>query len=112
MCCETLSSPAIAWLTKPQAEERREWQEGSASKPWVTAASGSCRLKSAATWGSNRKAGEHQLLVHGIDGHVDFRLAVPAFHVPVLAENPASLLVLLLLGEAIPEVGRFLAAAG
>ena len=28
VCCETLSSPAIAWLNKPQAEERREKHPG------------------------------------------------------------------------------------
>jgi len=33
MCSQTLSSPAIAWLAKPQAEERRGWEADSASKP-------------------------------------------------------------------------------
>ena len=28
VCCETLSSPGIAWLSKPQAEERREKHPG------------------------------------------------------------------------------------
>ena len=50
-CCQTLPPPAIAWFAEPQAEERRECEPRSASKPSVTAASGSCRLKSAATWG-------------------------------------------------------------
>ena len=59
-CCQTFPPPASAWMAESQAEERREWEARSASKPWVTAASSSCRLKSAATWGSNRKAGEHQ----------------------------------------------------
>ena len=31
--CETLSSPALSWLAKPQAEERRDWEADSASKP-------------------------------------------------------------------------------
>ena len=37
MCSQTLSSPAIAWLAKPQAEERRGWEADSASKPAPTA---------------------------------------------------------------------------
>ena len=59
-CCETLPPPAIAWFAEPQAEERHECEPRSASKPSVTAANGSCRLKSAATWGRKRKAEEHQ----------------------------------------------------
>ena len=47
-CCQTLPPPAIAWFAEPQAEERRECEPRSGSKPSVTAASGSCRLKSAA----------------------------------------------------------------
>ena len=35
--CETLSSPALSWLAKPQAEERRDWEADSASKPAPTA---------------------------------------------------------------------------
>ena len=35
--CETLSSPALSWLAQPQAEERRDWEADSASKPAPTA---------------------------------------------------------------------------
>ena len=55
---QTFPLPAIAWLAESQAQERREWEARSASKPSVTAASNSCRLKSAATWGPKRKAEE------------------------------------------------------
>ena len=55
-CCQTLPPPAIAWFAEPQAEERRECEPRSASKPSVTAASSSCRLKSAAAWGRKRKS--------------------------------------------------------
>ena len=49
--CQTLPSPAIAWFAEPQAEERRECDPRSGSKASVTAASSTCRLKSAAAWG-------------------------------------------------------------
>ena len=49
--------------------------------------------------------------MHVIDAHVRFGLAVPAFHVAVLAEDPRMLLVLLLLGEPVAVVSRFLVVA-
>ena len=49
--------------------------------------------------------------MHDIDGHVDFRLPVPAYHVVVLAKNPRWLLGRLPLGEAAAVGGRFLLAA-
>ena len=52
--------PAIAWFAEPQAEERRECEPRSASKPSVTAGNGGCRVKSAATRGRKRKTEEHQ----------------------------------------------------
>ena len=36
MCSQTLSSPAIAWLAKPQAEERRGWEADNHSSDSVS----------------------------------------------------------------------------
>ena len=54
--CHTLPPPAMAWFAESQAAERRGCESRSESKASVTAASSSCRLKSAAAWGRKRKA--------------------------------------------------------
>ena len=54
--CHTLPPPAMAWFAESQAAERRGCEPRSESKASVTAASSSCRLKSAAAWGRKRKA--------------------------------------------------------
>ena len=72
--CQTLPPLAMGWFAEPQAEERRECEPGSASKPSVTAASGSCRLKSAATWARKRKAEEHQPRSGPVQTHPNSRL--------------------------------------
>ena len=56
----------MAWIAEPQAEERRECEPRSGSKPSVTAASGSCRLNSAAAWGRKRTAEERLRLTSDV----------------------------------------------